>query len=106
MIEPPESHISEKDFQATVVALARAHGWMVYGTLDQREYAKRLSKGFPDLVLIKPRPLGQAPIIHFWELKSQNGRISPSQREWLDALGPWARVFRPSDLDEIEEILR
>ena len=98
--------ISERAFQRIVVELARLHGWMVYGVLEQREYSKRLSKGFPDLVLCRTNRFTLCPDIHFWELKSQKGVISPAQREWLDALGDLARVFRPSDLDEIEELLK
>ena len=100
--------ISEKELQRTVVELARLHGWMVFGVLEQREYSKRLSKGFPDLVLCRANRFSSTllPDLHFWELKSQKGVISPAQREWLDALGDWARVFRPSDLDEIEELLK
>ena len=53
----------------------------------------------------------------FAELKAEKGKVKPQQQEWLDALDN-ARskdkpghthivaVWRPSDLDDIERILR
>ena len=103
------NHITEREFQATVVALARAYGWMVNGVLEQREYSKRLSKGFPDLVLARYKPGSIVGWLIFAELKSQKGRVSPEQRAWLTLLsvcGQDTFVWRPGDLDEIERVLR
>ncbi|MDZ4263778.1 MAG: VRR-NUC domain-containing protein [Pseudomonadota bacterium] len=99
--------VSEKQLQATVVEMALAHGWSVYGVLDQREYSKRLSKGWPDLVLVKHQ------CIIFAELKSEKGKVSPEQRAWLNALRTvvrpmewgYVKVWRPSDLPTIEAML-
>lgn len=55
-------------------------------------------KGFPDLVLVKP------PRIIFAELKAPNGRISPEQAQWHDALracGLNVYVWKPADMDDI-----
>lgn len=85
----------EKDFQAGVLKLARFHGFTLrYHTRNSRGSAP----GFPDLVLVNTRT-GR---ILWRELKTNKGRISPEQREWLDGLtaaGQDAGVWRPNDLD-------
>jgi len=92
--------ISEKAFQAQVLDLARLSGWLVYHTHDSR----RSAPGFPDLVLVRP------PVVLFAELKSEEGRLRPEQRDWLEAM--WgcgdveARLWRPSDWPEIEGMIR
>ena len=98
-----DRHISERELAATVDALAELHGWKIYGVLEQRVYARRLSKGFPDRVMTRNSRL------LFIEYKSQRGRVTPEQQEWLEFLRlTLAEVFlwRPSDLDSIEELLR
>ena len=95
--------ISERELAATVDAMAERFGWKIYGVLEQRVYARRLSKGFPDRVMTRNSRL------LFIEYKSQRGRVTPEQQEWLELLRlTLAEVFlwRPSDLDRIEEILR
>jgi hypothetical protein len=92
------SAISEKAWQATVVEAARACRWLCYHVHDSR----RSAAGFPDLVLVRDRVL-------FIELKSEAGRLSQAQAEWLAALGragAEVRVFRPSDWDLVQEVLR
>ena len=88
--------MSEKDFQAGVLKLARFHGFTLrYHTHDSR----RSAPGFPDLVLVNTRT-GR---ILWRELKRNKGRVSPEQREWLDGLtacGMDAAVWRPNDLDD------
>ena len=99
-------HITERDFQATVVEMARALDWSVHGVLEQERYAKRLSKGFPDLVLAR---FGLLARVIFCELKTQKGRVSPEQRAWLDLLTECDQevyLWRPSDMDEIERVLK
>jgi hypothetical protein len=57
--------------------------------------------GFPDWVLARERLI-------FVELKTETGKPSDAQREWLDGLaraGAEAYVWRPTDLDEIARIL-
>lgn len=91
--------VSEKEFQAQVLELARYTGWLCYHTHDSR----RSAPGFPDLVMVRP------PVIVFAELKTEVGTLRPEQRKWLDALGRCeavgALLWRPSDWPEIEEVL-
>lgn len=86
----------EKDFQTGVLKLAQFHGFTLrYHTHDSR----RSAPGFPDLVLVNTRT-GR---VLFRELKTNKGRVSPEQSEWLDGLtacGMDAAVWRPNDLDD------
>ena len=70
--------VSEQQFQRRIVALAQAHGWLVYHTHDSR----RSEPGFADLVMARPNRG-----IIFAELKSQDGSVKPAQARWLAALG-------------------
>lgn len=93
--------VSEKQFQVQVVELAGYGGWLVYHTHDSR----RSALGFPDLVLVRP------PRLIFAELKSEEGRIRPEQRTWLEALfgctrAPESYLWRPRDLQEIQALLQ
>ena len=89
----------EKDFMDKLLDAAVPAGWMVYHTYDSR----RSTAGFPDLVLVKP------PVVVFAELKTEKGRPSQAQDEWLEKLGLCTdlsvHLWRPSDWDEIEERL-
>ena len=91
--------MNERDLSTIVVDLAKLAGWRRYHTFDSR----RSTHGFPDWVLVRP------PRIIFAELKSDDGRVRPEQREWLDDLSdvPGAEVYlwRPSDYDEIVRVL-
>jgi hypothetical protein len=86
--------LTEKEWQAQVVAWAHRAGWRVYHVADSR----RSAAGFPDLVLVRP------PQILLVELKTIKGRISPQQRIWLDELGQCSKVatlvWRP-DMESI-----
>jgi len=93
------ARISEKQFQAQVLQLARLSGWLTYHTHDSR----RSQAGFPDLVLVRP------PAVLFAELKSEGGGLRPEQRGWLRALeacpGVAVRLWMPGDWPEVEEVL-
>src|SRR5262245_1994318 len=96
--------LSEKAFMRQVVELAKLRHWMVYHTFDSR----KSNPGFPDLFLLRPPSKG-VPSILFCELKVGRGRLSPAQRQWLDALrkcGLPIRVWRPCDWPEIERTLQ
>lgn len=92
--------VTEKEFQARVLTLARLNGWKTYHTHDSR----RSAPGFPDLVLVRP------PRLIFAELKSAKGRLRPEQRVWLEALSgcieaPESYLWRPGGLQEAQKIL-
>lgn len=85
---------SEAEFQQQVLDLAQLGGWSAYHTHDSR----RSQAGWPDLVLCRP------PELIFAELKSETGKVSPEQQQWVDdlnACGQEAVIWRPSDLAPI-----
>jgi len=101
--------MSEDAFQEWVIALAKLHGWRWYHT----RLSRRSPAGFPDLVLVRDGRL------IFAELKSETGHLSPEQREWMaDLARVGQRLFmtdpdivreflwRPSDMEQIERVLR
>ena len=98
MLNDIDITISEQEFQNTITTLAKSMGWLVYHTYDSR----RSTPGFPDLVLVRGNR------IMFRELKKEIGKLTGSQRGWLDSLaaaGADAGVWRPSQLDEIYSVL-
>jgi hypothetical protein len=103
--------MTEKELQANIIKMAHALGWLVMHTrpsLNRRgQWATQLTgdPGFPDLVLAKDEQ------VLIWELKTEKGILSDSQREWLNAISrhtPMAAVIRPSDWlsGEVERILK
>ena len=105
---------TEQQFQDAVVELAELNGWLCYHTYDSR----RSDPGFPDMVMVR------GAVVIFAELKTERGRVSRPQREWLDALKSVERqafedksegfeeyrvvrvyLWRPSDWDDIEKVL-
>ena len=97
-MSPFDALLSEKDLLAQVRELAETLGYRVYHTHDSR----RSEPGFPDLVIAGHGRLW------FVELKSQQGRVTAPQREWLGALaatGAQTRVWRPSDWAALAEEL-
>jgi hypothetical protein len=89
---------SEKEWQWRVVNFAEAHGWKYYHTYDSR----RSPEGFPDLVLLRPGRIVVA------ELKTDKGKVTAAQQEWLEAwqaAGAEVYVWRPSMWAEVQEVL-
>lgn len=85
---PPKT---EKQFQSQIVELARLRGYLCYHTFS----SLRSTPGFPDCVLARPGRL------LFRELKTERGRVSAAQQQWLTTLraaGADAGIWRPSDL--------
>ena len=105
--------ITEAEFQRTVIDMAHALGWLVHHTRPARTGKGwttpiQGNPGLPDLVMVS---LGALPCLVFAELKSERGREAAAQRRWADVLGRlgWpvvVRLWRPSDLPEIEAFLR
>lgn len=105
--------VSEADFQVTVIKLAQYLGWKVAhfrgvrvlranGGIRYQTPVQGDGKGFPDLVLVRRNRL------IFAELKSDTGKLSPEQRQWLEALkatGAEVYVWRMSDWDDIQALL-
>ena len=98
--EKSQAMISEKEFQAQVIKMARLLAWRVYHTFDSR----RSESGFPDLCMARWGRL------IFAELKSEKGRLTPAQDRWADVLkrvsGAEVYEWRPHDWDSITEILK
>ena len=104
----PPNLVSERDFQASIVDLARLCGWRVVHFHDSRRevgdgvlVGDSDAKGWPDLTLIRDRIL-------YREVKTERGRVTKSQDRMLVALlaaGGDAKVWRPSNWDEIQEVL-
>lgn len=81
---------NEKAFQAATIELARAFRWRHFHPHDSR----RSVAGWPDLVLVRDGAL------MFRELKTERGRLTADQRDWLSALqvaGQDVGVWRPAD---------
>lgn len=110
----PALGITERAFMAQVVTYARLMGWTVWHD-EATNAARRCSScgtvrrtprnaaGLPDLILVR------RPRVVWAELKSERGKLSDEQRDWIDALlgcGQEMFVWRPSDWSVIEKVLR
>lgn len=91
--------ITERDFQVQVEQLARISQWFVHKTW----LSMRSPDGWPDLFLLR----GERAIV--WEIKTEKGRATPAQMDWLAALdkvpGIEARIVKPSDWQYVVETL-
>ena len=91
--------VREKYFSQQVVDLAKILNWKVYRCW----LSIHSPAGFPDLTMCR----GERLI--FAELKSDSGKVSLKQEEWLDALKitkAEVYVWYPGDFDQIAEILQ
>jgi hypothetical protein len=100
--------VTEGELQENVVKMAHLLRWRVAHFRPAQNAAGRWSTpvaadgaGFPDLVMVRDR------IVIYAELKSDGGRLSDAQKDWLAVL-PNSCVWRPVDWKsgEIERILR
>ena len=83
---------TENELQSTVMEIMRWQGWRVYHTYDSR----RSEAGYPDLTAVKGSRL------MFVEFKTEKGRITVDQKDWLDQLVKACSevyVVRPSTMD-------
>ena len=86
--------MTEKEFQARVIQVAKIHQCLCYHTYNSR----RSAPGFPDLVLVK------GDRVLFRELKTDSGRLTSAQRLWGERLieaGADYAVWRPAERAEI-----
>lgn len=94
-----DAALTEANFQAQIVELAKAKNWMCYHTHDSR----RSEPGFPDLVLVR------GPTALFLEVKAEKGHATPQQLIWIAAFDKVRRVHaavvKPSHWDEIANVL-
>jgi VRR-NUC domain len=106
--------VKEAEFQSAIMEMARLSGWTVFHHHDSRREVNRNgarvlvgdrdAKGYPDLTLVHAR----RRLVIWREIKTERGRLSIAQREWLDVLiaaGFDAKVWRPKDRVEIESTL-
>lgn len=96
--------MSEAALQAAVIEMAKALGWMAYHVFDSRRSGP--DKGFPDWILARN---GRVLAL---ELKTERGKLSLAQVEWIYQLSAEQRIecyiLRPHDWSSghIEAILR
>lgn len=102
--------MTEREFQKIVLDLFFRYGWKtahfdasvrVVGK-ERRFVGDKGSAGFPDIVAARDTR------VIFAELKSENGRVSGNQREWLDLLrlaGMEVYLWYPSDLVSIAKTI-
>lgn len=100
--------MTERAFQSTVVELAKWGKWLVHAERAAINRSGRWStpiqghKGFCDLVMVRGSEL------IFAELKTDEGKLTAAQREWLNALqgaGVEAVIWRPGDLEMVKRRL-
>ena len=99
----------EADFQRAITDLAELCGWRwIHHRPARTSKGWRTpvegshAAGFPDLLLC-----GRSRVLYV-EVKSERGRLSPAQEEWIEALraaGQDVRVWRPSDWPEVQQTL-
>jgi hypothetical protein len=91
--------LAEREFTTQIRDLARTLGWRRYHTW----LAAHSTAGYPDECLVRPTRLIYA------ELKSDVGKATPAQQEWLDDLascGVEVYLWRPTMIDQIGELLK
>lgn len=90
--------MTEREFQQQIIDTARLLGWRVFHPFDSRHS----EAGWPDLCLVRDR-------IVYLEVKTETGRLSSEQGEWIAAInnaGGTALVIRPSQWEEIVAALK
>jgi len=89
--------VTEKQLTSDLLELVKVFGWHRYHTYR----SERSPAGFPDEVLARERVI-------YVELKTMLGKLAPLQEEWLQwlrAAGQEVYVWRPSDRQEMAEVL-
>lgn len=89
-----EYEMTEKELRESIQKAAQDLGWHYHYTWTQIHS----SKGCPDLELLRDGKMFR------WELKSQKGKVTDEQHEYMSFLGlvPGidVRVVRPSNLEQ------
>ena len=92
----------ERDFQQRVTHIAKLYHWSCYSIVDSRRASLA---GYPDLTMWNVQ---QGRLI-FAELKREKGVLSVAQKQVLAELGTLGvevYVWRPSDFDDIVDLLK
>jgi hypothetical protein len=101
--------MNEAAFKNSVIDIATRYGWFVHHDLPamnrRGQWATHIqgNSGFPDLVLLSPKG-----VLVFAELKTDIGRLSKQQEQWLDRLDLSAclvQVWRPNQMPTIIKFL-
>jgi hypothetical protein len=91
--------VTEREFQAQVLRLARLCNYLTYHTFDSR----RSAHGYPDLTLAR----SDRPVL-LLELKVGRRPLTPAQARWLSVLraaGLHAYCVRPESWNALEAVL-
>lgn len=99
----PAFRETEKSFMAAVINYAQLRGWRHFHAFN----SQHSPAGFPDLVLVRARH--PKPRVVFAELKAQRTPVTDDQLAWikeLRACGQEAYIWRPSQWQDVERILR
>jgi len=103
------SLVTEREWQRQVTQAAELFGWTwahFRPAMTSKGWRTPVSgpmgAGFPDLILARGERLILA------ELKVQDGRLTPAQRDVLDVLrhAVEVHVWRPTDLEIVLDVLR
>lgn len=99
MIAPakPLAEITERELTGQLLELTRLTGFKRYHTWR----SKHSAAGYPDETLVRERLI-------FLELKTEKGKLTDDQRDWLRALiaaGVEVYVLRPRHLEQIAHVL-
>ena len=95
--------LNERDFTTKVIDRAKAMGWRVFHPRPARTAhgwrtaGQGTPRGFPDL------SLALDGVVLFVELKSQKGKLTDEQKDWLHHTN--GAVWRPRDWPAICEVL-
>lgn len=96
----PIPPLTEAQWLRQVVDLARLLGWQTFHPW----LSIHSERGWPDLALVRP------PRLILAELKTDRGKTTPAQEHWLALLrecpGVETALWRPSDIDQVAEVLR
>jgi len=92
---------TESQLREQIRDLCKTFGWKFYFTWS----SIHSPRGMPDLILCKP------PRLVFAELKTEKGKVSPHQQEWIDLLNECGGnvecyVIRPSQIEWFAGVLR
>lgn len=101
--------MNEAAFKNSVIDIATRYGWFVHHDLPamnrRGQWATHVqgNTGFPDLVLLSAKG-----VLVFAELKTDVGRLSKHQEQWLDRLDKTqaiVQVWRPNQMPVIIKFL-